>query len=82
MPHAITAMNGAHFLFAFGALAPMTWPSLKTARNTEANSGSSRIASVTLNEGSGFPRHAAEPHKAGAEGEKVSRPRINLSSHP
>jgi hypothetical protein len=39
MPHAITAMNGAHFLFAFGALAPMTWPSLKTARNTEANSG-------------------------------------------
>jgi len=29
MPHAITAMNGAHFLFAFGALAPMTWPSLK-----------------------------------------------------
>src|SRR6267378_398007 len=32
----------------------ITWPSLKTARNTEANAGSARIASATLNDGSGF----------------------------
>ena|SRR6266404_9470499 len=31
-----------------------TWPSRKTAFSTEANSGSARRASATLNEGSGF----------------------------
>jgi hypothetical protein len=38
---------------AFGA-DTMTWPSLKTTLSNEANSGSPRIASATLNEGSGF----------------------------
>src|SRR6266481_9306786 len=42
-----------HFPFA-SAAGTTTWPSLKTARNTEANAGSSRIASATLNDGSGF----------------------------
>jgi hypothetical protein len=32
----------------------MTWPSLKTILNNETNSGSSKIASATLNEGSRF----------------------------
>ena len=37
----------------------ITWPSRKTIFSTEANSGSARRASATLNEGSGF--HVAPP---------------------
>ncbi len=42
-----------HFPFAFGT-ATNTWSSLKTVFKTEENSGSARIVSATLNEGSGF----------------------------
>jgi len=47
------ALQVHYFPFAFSPES-ITWPSLKTALSTDAKSGSSRIASATLNEGSGF----------------------------
>jgi hypothetical protein len=49
----MTMADRRSFPFAFGA-GTNTWPSLKTTFSTEANSGLARIASATLNEGSGF----------------------------
>ncbi len=54
-PKPLSRLGGlqlVHFPFAFGG-GTMTRPSLKTVFSKEANSGSARIASATLNEGSG-----------------------------
>ena len=43
----------SHFPFAVRG-ETSTWPPLKTTLRTETTSGSSRMASATLNDGSGF----------------------------